>query len=334
MNKYLETNQRTGLSVEEVKEANAAFRSLIGQDATAESVKQAQDATTDFIRTRVRESSFRDKILTPEPITADELTKSLDNDDPLYIGEIEPDTPGGVVIPLGARTNSWYFHGKRYPMRFSRVETPRLQKDVTQLLTYDYDIRAVLADNILKDLASLKDTRFLQVINNMLSVSNPLAADDTVPATGVVQWRDMGADVSRISINDALGIMNESNYGLDPATALINLRFAKELQKFKRDEIGGDLAQEIMINGFTERQLFGVKFIITNKNWLVPDGTMYMFAPQEFMGKTKILEDVTMHMKKEAYMLSLWAYCQEASVIANIAGVVRADFTITPVWTP
>ena len=313
------------LTPAEVKVANEQMCNWLSPEGPADGHTKAAASTTDMIRTRVREGSIARNILKPRTIGAADLIPSLTDDDPRYIGEIEPDTPGGIVLPLGARPHGWYFFGKRYEARFNRLETPRYQKDTTQLLTYKTDLRQVLSDMSLKDLLSLEDTRFLQMINNMLAPST-LAAGEILPSTGVIQWDQINDDVNPSSLADALTVMNRSNFGLDPSTVLVNLNFAKQMMKWGRDDFGGDLAQEVKLNGFTERTFMGVRWLITIKNWLVPDGTMYQFAPQEFIGETLILTDSTMHVRKDAYSIEFWSYQEVAQIIANIAGCARVDF--------
>lgn len=322
----------SSLTPAQVKEGNARMLEWLDSSSGDQGAVKAAEASTDYIRTRVREGSIFRQILPPQPVGKEDLQASLTDDDPRYFGEIEPQTPGGIVQPLGGRPNAWYFFGQRYEARFARLQTPRFMKDVAQLLTYKMDLRQVLSDMSLKDLLSLEDTRSIQVVNNMLApaqaaAGGPLAAGDTVAATGNIQWRTINAGVTRTSMNDALSIMLNSNMGLRPSTCLINLHFALQIQKWDRTEFGGDIAQEVALKGFTERELFGCRFLITIKNWLVPNGTMYMFAPSEFIGKTLVLEDSTMHVKKDAFMVYFWSYQQVAQIWANIAGVCRADFS-------
>lgn len=318
----------TTLTEAEVKVSNAQVMEWLGEESGDSGRVKVAASTTDMIRTRVREGSIARNILEPRTIGASDLVPSLEDDDPRYIGEIEPNTPGGIVVPLAARPHGWYFHGQRYEARFSRVETPRYQKDTSQLLTYKTDLRQVLSDASLKDLLSLEDTRFLMTINNMLAPSGSMAAGETITESGVIQWDEINEDINPSSVTDALTIMLRSNFGLKPATVLVNLNFATQLMKWGRDDFGGDLAEDVKKNGFTERQFMGVRWLITIKNWLVPDGVMYQFAPQAFIGETLILTDSTMHVRKDAYMIEFWSYQEVAQIIANICGICRCDFLL------
>jgi hypothetical protein len=314
------------LTPAEVKQSNEQMLEWLRSDSEGGGTKAAA-STTEMIRTRVREGSIARNILSPRNIGPADLVPSLTDDDPRYLGEIEPDTPGGVVLPLGARPQAWYFFGKRYEARFNRLETPRYMKDTTQLLTYKTDLRQVLSDASLKDLLSLEDTRFIQMCNNVMAPTT-LTYGETNPSSGVIQWDSINDDINPTSVADALTIMNRSNYGLDPATVLVNLNFAKQMMKWGRDDFGGDLAEDVKKNGFTERQFMGVRWLVTIKNWLVPDGAMFQFAPQEFIGETLILTDSTMHVRKDAYNIEFWSYQEVAQILANSAGIARCDFLL------
>jgi len=327
LNENYETTD--GLDHSQVKQSNVVMKEWFSPESGAEGAEKAAASTTDYIRTRVREGSISRQILEPRKITNDEIQPSLSDDDPRYIGEIEADTPGGIVMPIGQRPTAWYFHGQRYEARFSRLATPRQMKDTAQLLTYKQDLRQVLSDANLKDLLYIEDTRFLRGVNTLLSwngTTSTMASGVTLPSTGVIQWDQINDDVNPSSVTDSLTIMNRSNFGLDNATAVVNLNFAKQFMKWGRDEFGGNLAEEVKKNGFTEREFMGVRWIVTIKNWLVPDGVVFYFGPQKFIGESLVLEDATMHVRKDASMIEFWSYMMVAQVIVNSAAVARCDF--------
>ncbi len=320
----------TTLTQDQVKAANEQMSEWLKPESGEEGRVKAAYTATDYIRVRIREGSIARNILTPQNISQADIYPRLEDDDPSYIGEIEPDTPGAVVTPLADRPESHYFKGKRYEARFGRVHTPRQIKEVAQLLTYKYDLRRILSDMNLKDLLSLEDTRFLRTVNTLLAngetdAQGNLKPQEVLPSTGVIQWDTLNAGIDVSSIADALTVPLRSNLGMKASTALINLNFATQLMKINRNDFGGDIAEEVKRTGFTEREWMGVRWLITIKNWLVPDGTMYMFGPQEFIGKTLILQDATMSVRKDDYMISFWAYELVAQVIANIGAVWRVD---------
>jgi hypothetical protein len=90
--------------------------------------------------------------------------------------------------------------------------------------------------------------------------------------------------------------------------------------------MGGDLSEEIMRNGWTLSEFMGVKLVITIKKGLVPTGTMYHFADPKFIGKSYLLEDTTMYIRREAYFIEFFAYESLGGTIGHTSGLARVDF--------
>ncbi len=302
------------------KELNSTFVDKFMSNDN-EQTKQAQDAVNDFIRVRMREDGFLRRIIPPVQITNDELDRQVDTDKPVKIVDKEPESPAAVSMPFAALPRGKYIRGPRFRVMFARILTPKFTKDIDELRTWDMDIRQVLSDNSIKDMLAEEDGTFISEVNALL-----VGPDIVVPATGTIQHKTISGGITRDTINDALKIMPSTPNHLETATMLVNNVTAKEFQKWGRDEIGGDLAQDILINGFMEREWFNTRVLITIKRDLVPDNTVFMFAQPKFLGKFFILEDTTMYIDRKAYMLEFFAWETIGASIANVAAVARADF--------
>jgi len=79
------------LTAAETKVANEQMQNWLAPETGLDGQAKAASATTDMIRTRVREGSIARNILKSRTIGASDLVPSLTDDDPRYIGEIEPD---------------------------------------------------------------------------------------------------------------------------------------------------------------------------------------------------------------------------------------------------
>jgi len=322
------------LTQPQIKAANAAMIELLRPESGYEGATKAAALLDDPVRIQVREGSIEEQILDRLPVGPEDLAQVVDHDMPTYIGEIEAESPGALVVPIGGRPRAWYYFGRKYEARFSRHRTLRLKKDTSQLLTYKHDIRGDLTDNAVKDLIASRDHRFFQAINNLLSpgkaaAGQPLGPGETL-RTGVIQWVRLEGQWTPSTLAEADKVLNKSTYGIDGQTYVINLETSKEFLKWDHDMWGGaDIAQEVRRNGWTMKTMHGKRWIITIKNWIVPNGTMYIFGPQEFIGKNLVLTEPTMFVKKDETELTMWAYEEAAMVIANIAAVARVDVTLT-----
>ena len=60
---------------------------------------------------------------------------------------------------------------------------------------------------------------------------------------------------------------------------------------------------------------------------MVGDNDAYLFADPKFIGKFFMIEDTTMYVKREAYMLEFFAYETIGATIGNTSGVAKAVFS-------
>lgn len=315
------------------KRANQVVRQHIDQmEFNPESTVKVSRATSDYIRMKLREEGFLRKILPAQTITGDDLTKQVSTDKPSKVVELEPDSPGAMSIPFGEFPTGTYIYGKRWLVTFSRIATPMFNKDVAELHDYDLDIRQVISDNALKDLQAEEDGKFIQTINSLLS-NDAMVADQNVAygpgGTNTVLWKTLSGGLTRENVIEAKKIMMKAQARLRPQTALVNQKTALEFEKWTREEVGGDMSQNILVNGWAAEaaKWCSLNWITTIKDDLVPDNSMFLFAAPEFLGRLYFLEDTTMFVKREGPMLSWYAYEMLGGGIANAAAVSRVDFT-------
>lgn len=292
---------------------------LVSDDSSLR--KEAQDAINDYTRLKMREDGFWRRILPPVTITNDQLDRQVDTDKPVKVVDKEPDSPGAISVPFATLPINRYIRGPRYRVMFDRILTPKFTKDVDELRTYDMDIRQILSDNSIKDMLAEEDGKAIATINSLL-----IGANVIIPETGTAQYVTIAGGVTRDTMAEAMKVLPRSSRHLNVATVLINNVTIWDIVKFGRDEVGGDLSEELFKTGFSERELMGVRWIITIKRDLVPDSTVFLFAEPKFMGKFFVLEDTTMYIDRRAYMLEFFAYESIGSAIANVAAVGRVDF--------
>ena len=294
---------------------------LFAQLETPGMEKNALDAVNEFTRTRVREAGFYRKIMPPVQVSNDDLDRQVDTDKPVIIVDKEPGSPAAISIPFATLPINVYIRGPRYRVMFDRIVTPRFVKDIDELRTWQMDIRQVLSDNAIKDMLAEEDTKFLTAVNTAL-----VGAGSTVPTSGVVQWETIWGGISRDTCEEALKIMPKTPSHLEVNTVLINNVTIREILKWGYDEAGGSLSGDMLKSGWGELDLMGVKWVVTIKRDLVPDDTMYFFGDPRFIGKSYLLEDTVLHVKREAYMLEFFAYETIGGGIGFTSGLARADF--------
>lgn len=302
-------------------ETRMVNEALFEQLSTPGLEKRAIDAVNDFTRTKMREDGFYRRIIPPLQITNDELDRQVDTDKPVKVVDKEPDSPAAISLPFANLPLNIYIKGPRYRVLFDRVVTPRFTKDVDELRTWIMDIRQVLSDNAIKDMLAEEDSKFLTAVNACL-----VGRDVILPTSGVAQYVGISGGITRDTMQDAFKVMPRTPSHLEVHTVLINNVTIREIMKWGRDEMGGDFSQDLVKNGWSEQEFMNARWIITIKRDLVPDDTIFMFSDPKFIGKNYLLEDTTMYIKREAYLLEFFAYETIGGSLGHYNGLARVDF--------
>lgn len=319
------------LASNEIPVFNDSFIEMVKAGQT----KEAQVSLQAFTRNRLREESFTEKIITPIDISNDDLDKSENPELLVKWNDREPDQAPAVSVPLGIVPEMYQFKGDRYPSYFTRLMSPAFTKDIDKLRSYDYDIRQILLENATKDLATAVDSCFISKINSVIGSADTV---NSLNGYGLPQYVTISGGVTRDNVAEAFKVIQKLKVPFGPTqpdggkskgVMLMNNITAMEFVKMSRSEVGGDLAQQMWVNGLPSETLLGVKPIYTLKRDLVPDNTIYFFSSEEFLGKYYRLQPLTVFMKQEAFFIQFFQYMNISLSIGNVRGACRIDFTNT-----
>ena len=354
-------------------------------------VKEAADEGSRFIRSKLRQESFAREILQPIELSPDEIDRDEHTDQPKKIIEKEPDSTATFVTFKGSGQRT-FFRGPRYSVFFGKVESQHFMKSKFELLTYQNDIRKILTDNSVKDMADVEDQKFIETIEAALddagSTLDKRSSDgvasvngDNVTSFGGVEFLGAGLAVGAAlnGTDDATSNWNSLQFSGEQllkgnnfvarcaerddaggATEISGSKFdlgaqaplskeliaqlfqamtAKKLPigkmlmskttfmealKFDYNDVGNDIVSRHYDNGLEgEDKLFGVPVITTIKNDIIPDNTIYLFAPENYLGNFFLLQDATLFIKQEADMIEFWSYSSPGIGIGNTKGVIK-----------
>lgn len=282
--------------------------------------KRGNDAINNFTRTTMREEGFFQHLMPQVQITNDELDRRIDSDLPWKVIDKEPGSPAAISLPFANLPSNYYIMAPRYAVQFDRVYSDRFVKDVDTLRTYVMDVRQVISDNAVKDMLAEEDSAFLSAVNTALGSINSVQ-----PLAGTALYQSIAGSMGRIEVVEMLKIINRTPFRLESTKCLTNFVSWKNFMKWGRDEMGGDKAEQIIFSGMHEAHFLDRDWVVTIKRDLVPDETVYMFPAEKFIGKSFVLEDTTMFMKKEGPMLEWYFYKSRGASLGHV-GFARADF--------
>lgn len=295
------------------------FLQLLDDPRTA---KEAADRASDFTRVYLYDEGIVRRVMPPMPIRDDQLTRTVNDPRPMYVVDREVASPGAISIPYGKTPEGFQLGAERYAVGFARIASRRYYADVDELRTWIIDLRQLFADRAAKMVMYEEDRKFIRTSNSAMT-----GRDTTNPFSDNVQWE---SDPSPIDTESFVEFLKQMPRGLDgqaPATAvgLLNHITLLELSKIDYFE-GGSVVEGIIKDGFSWTRFRGLDFLQTNRRGLIPDNTLFGFASPDFLGKHFSIQEPTMHVKREYWMLSYFLYENIGASIGNFAGVARRDY--------
>src|SRR5580704_9978059 len=279
--------------------------------------KEAEAEGTAFICQKLRQESFAREIIEPVMLADDEIDRDENTDQPKKIVEKEPNSVATFVPFNGSAQRTW-FRGGRFAVYFGKTESQRFSKNKFELMTYQNDIRKILSDNSVKDMADQEDSKFTSTINAIVTAA--LSTQRTQAASFNSSAFKIGFQ-ALVNRKQPIGkiLMTKSLYyeALDlPATS-----------------VGNDVASRHYDLGIeAEEKLWGIPVVSTIKRSIVDDTvgetrrSAYIFSPQNYLGVFFLLQDATLYIEQRADILTFWSYAAPGIGNGNTLSTQRVDF--------
>lgn len=273
----------------------------------------AAEESSAFIRSKLRQEASVREILPPVLLGADDLDVAVDSDQPRKIVEKEPDSVA-TFVPFYGSGNRTVFSGPRYEIRFGKIESQRFRKQKWELLSYRNDIRKILSDNSVKDMAEQEDTKFITTCDAILAAAPAQVVG--APAFSASAFKGLKQNMINRKIPVGKYLMTEACYEESialPYTAV------------------GEVASRHYDEGVEEKkELWGVPTVTTIHNNIVTGHggstfSVYEFAPANFLGNFFLLQDATLYIEQRADHISFHAYEGIGIGIGNSGGISRLD---------
>jgi len=274
-------------------------------------IKEAQDEGTAFIRSKMRQTSFAREILPPVVLADDEIDRDELTDLPKKIVEKEPDSEATFVTFKGTGKRRW-FSGPRYAVYFGKVESDRFVKSKFELMTYQNDIRKILTDNSVKDMADEEDKKFIETVNAVATGAQHLNPGDGFKAANFVA-----------------AFQYLTSQKIPIGKILMTKKLYYKALELEYSAVGSDIVARHYDDGIeSEDKLWGIPVVTTIKNDIIDDTDFYVFGPQEYLGNFFLLQDATLFIKQEADLIEFWSYSAPGIGLGNTSAVVRTTLTL------
>lgn len=289
------------------RQLNAAFLRGISEGHE----KQAAADGTAFIREIVRQESAVRDILVPVPLTDAELDPDDRTDQPRKIVEKEPQSFASQLEFRGQPEVRW-IDAMRYSIYFFKIASVKSVKPKEELMTYRSDIRQIMAENKVKDMADVEDRYW-----NDLQIS----AVNTAPTVLSTQADQFGPT----------GFKRGFQAMLERRRAPARILMTKSLQMNTIDLpptiVSNNVAEAHYKDGIEkENRLWGVPITTTIKSDIYAKNAAWIYASPNFLGNFFTLQDATLFIKQEANIIEFYTYEIIGMGIGNRLAVQRIEF--------
>ena len=312
-------------------------------------------ASLNYIKDRLRESSFCDMIIPNERVVRGDLQRSTEHDTLVKIIDIEP---GSRAMSLNFRgqPEATYVNGKRYAISFFTISSLKFEIVEQELMAYEMPITKIIEENSLKDMVEIKDREFLNhveaCIDGMQSEANGGAvafSSANVNSGSVIGVSKVKGSLALqrsttdfvslaiqrpdiVKIKKLLKRQVVKSDGtvvrqgrLKPAVMLMTESDADDFDSWTIEDYGDRLQAETALDGYTYSKVLGLRIIRTIKNDILREGNVYVFTSPEFFGRNYTLNDVKFYIDKIANRIFWQAWMDIGMGFGNIASVVKLE---------
>jgi hypothetical protein len=326
---------------------NDMFAQKLG---TSEGKEKLAEMGSVYIRDRLREVCFVDKIIPPDPITRADCQRSVNHDTLVKIVDIEPKSKA-VTLSFRGQPTARFIRAPRAEVPFFTISSEKFEKTEQELLAYEMPITKIIEDNSVKDLQEIKDRQFLiyvesavQAIQKDANGGSATALHTSTYAATVKKSVVKGTNALTASANDFVvrPILRPdfvSLFKLLDGNRLRAERFIMtepdydDILSWTLQDNGDKIQSETVVDGYKYNTLLGRKMIRTIKTDILRVGNVYCFTSPEFLGKSYVLNNTKFYIDKVANLITWQSWMDIAMAIINVASVVKLELysgSVTP----
>ncbi len=297
-----------------------------------------------YIRDRLREASFLEKILPPEPVDRSQCQVSVNHDALVKIEYLEPKSKA-MVVNFRGEPNAKFIRGEKVEVPFITIMSDMFQKPEQEFLAYAFPIGKVIEQNAVRDLGEVQDreatihfeasVQALQTEANGGSVTTLNAS--AITAGTVVEFSVVKGELARVRLTDDGVVMPiqrpdfvrlikllDGNR-LESDLILITSQDWDDILAWTVEDQGDKAQSETLVQGWQYNMIMGKRYVRTIKTDILRPGNVYCFTSPDFLGRFYVLNNVKFYIDKVINMVKFVAWKDVGMSIVNVASVRKLE---------
>ena len=295
---------------------------------SAEGMTKLASYQADYVKDRLLEETFTSKIMTPKTVTRADLQVSVNHDTLVKMVQTEMATRAMVASYRG-QPDVAYIQAPRYEVPFYAINSLRYEYNEDELMAYDIPIVDMVAKKMTNDIGEIRDRQFLLLCETAVealqkeansvaytskfSDSKAFTARNIAVNSLVEKGKVKGVDAvnNTVAAFDADGLYEDLIYPLqkDDLVKLFKTFVGRggkgsrlraeqvlltdydfeDLNLWTISDNGDKIVGETTVEGYKYKTLIGRTYQRTLKTDIARPGSIWAFAPEEYLGGFMIL---------------------------------------------
>lgn len=319
--------------------------------ATAEGRTKLSEYGGSYIRDRLREESFADKLIPPQEITKRECQRSVNHDTLVRIRDIEPNSRA-MAITFRDNARVRYISGSRYEIPFYTITSERFEKIEQELMAYEMPITKIIEDNSIKDMHEIKDRELLIHMESSVQAMQEGVINEsgnyksgTLKGFNSTNLRAGDVEPLRVTKGEGAYARATDDFAAQPVQRgdfidlfnLIDGSYLKmermlmletdwnDISRMSLDDFGDKVQSETVVDGYKYNQFIGRKIVRTIKSRLLRKGNIYGMTDPSFIGDSYILNHIKFYIDKIVNLFVWQAWMDVGMGVGNIATFAKLE---------
>jgi len=297
-----------------------------------------------YIRDRLREASFIEKILPPQTVDRSECQVSVNHDSLVKIEYLEPQSKA-MVVTFRGEPNAQFIRGEKVEVPFITIMSNMFQKPEQEFLAYAFPIGKVVEKNAVKDIGEIQDreglTHFEAAVQALQAEANGGAVTalnaTAIGASSVVESSVIKGELARVAgTDDAVvrpiqrpDVINlckllDSNR-LESDLLLLTTPDWMDILQWTLEDQGDKVQSETVVNGWKYNMILGKRYVRTIKTDILRPGNVYAFTSPDFLGRFYILNNIKFYIDKVINMIKFVAWKDVGMSVVNVASIRKLE---------
>lgn len=222
-----------------------------------------------FIKVRVYENSVCTALLKQRVVQPSELIPEEGHNDTFFVyGQIEQPTTQAIPVNFRGQAQTFVPGGRRFKIPLGRHMSKVSKKSQDELLAFDYDLFAELAEHDIYELHTLRDKKFLWAIQAAVISSGKWTENSITGALTVVRPDKIHFTTNAQLLESGPRTDYPSEDTLKATKHLMGSQIWLDLGLWESEGAGGELVSKITINGYPATTILGITYITSVKNVL------------------------------------------------------------------